>query len=209
VPSAGRRAGEPGWRCFVAGPIPEELRAALADRVAAWREEPGAPDVRWTDPAGWHLTLAFLGSVAPGSVTSIEAVLRRVSAEWPAFSVPCGGTGGFPSTGRARVVWYGIADPDGELRRLARAVHAALAPLVPDLREPSRFRGHLTLGRARDEAGVPVADWLDGHPVPGGTIVVDRIILYRSQLGHGPARYEALASAPLLAHPAEPQGEGD
>jgi 2'-5' RNA ligase len=193
----GRAAAEPAWRCFVAVPIPDLLRAELADLVAGWRVEPDAPAMRWTDPDGWHLTLAFLGSVPAATVPGIREALRAAADGETAFDVPCGGTGGFPSTRRARVVWYGIEDPGGRLHRLAGIVHSALAPMVPDLHEQSRFRGHLTLGRARDENGSPIDGWLATHPVPDGTIGVDRIILYRSHLGRGPARYEALESVSL------------
>lgn len=193
----GRAAAELPWRCFVAVPIPEWLRGELADVVEGWRQEPDAPALRWTAPDGWHLTLAFLGAVPAATVPAIRQALCTATAMPSAFDVPCGGSGGFPSAQRARVVWYGIGDPHGELRSLSSAVHRALAPLLPDLREPARFRGHLTLGRARDEAGVPVDGWLGGHPVPDGRIAVERIILYRSHLGRGPARYEAIESVDL------------
>jgi RNA 2',3'-cyclic 3'-phosphodiesterase len=194
-----REAARPNWRCFVAVPVPDHLRVELAGLVAAWRDEPGAPDLRWTDPGGWHLTLAFLGAIAPDRVPAIGRALRSVGERSGPFNLPTGGVGAFPSARRARVAWYGIGDPRGDLRGLATATHAAIGPLLPELREPSGFRAHLTLGRARDAAGTPLAEWLASHPVPGNRMAVDRVMLYRSHLGRGPARYEVIENVPLGA----------
>jgi 2'-5' RNA ligase len=64
--------------------------------------------------------------------------------------------------------------------------------MAPD----ERFRGHLTLARARDRFGTDAGGLVD-VPVPTSRLVVDRLVLYRSHLGRGPARYEALASGEL------------
>jgi 2'-5' RNA ligase len=67
--------------------------------------------------------------------------------------------------------------------------------LPPD----ARFRGHLTLGRARDRFGTDASALLDRADGPVSRLEVDRLVLYRSHLGRDPARYEALSSAPLGA----------
>jgi 2'-5' RNA ligase len=103
-----------------------------------------------------------------------------------------GGLGAFPSRGRARVLWYGVGDPEGRLGRLARAVRAAVG-LPPE----DRFRGHLTLARARDRLGTDARGLLDNVPAPAVRLAVEQLILFRSHLGRGPARYEALATARL------------
>ncbi len=53
------------WRCFVAVPIGEDLRADLLATAEAWR---GSEDLRWTDPDTWHVTLAFLGGIRAASI---------------------------------------------------------------------------------------------------------------------------------------------
>lgn len=181
-----------GWRCFVAVPISERLRAELKEAVDAWRERPEADDLRWTDPAGWHLTLAFLGSTDPEGVPEIRDALARAVDEQPAFELTAGGLGAFPSARRARVAWYGIADAERRLAGLAARVRREL-----DI-EAGPFRPHVTLGRARDERGVDLRGWLLGTEAPIGRVVVDRVELMRSHIGRGPARYETLAAVPLL-----------
>lgn len=196
------------WRCFVAVPMPEPLGSSLAASVAAWRAEPAAPDLRWTAPRSWHLTLAFLGPLEPAVVPSAVEVLRGVvvaTGRWHAESATLGTFGG---ARRARVLWYGVADPDERLEGLARSVRDALAPLAPGLAGEEPFTGHVTLARSRDRRGVDLSGWLPSHAAPRGSIPIDRLVLYRSQAGRGPARYEALGSVELPRTPGERDASG-
>ena len=182
------------WRCFVAVPLPDALRADLADVVSAWRGEPNGPDLRWTDPAGWHLTLAFLGWVEAGLCEGILGRLLNPARQARPADLTAGGLGVFPSPRRARVVWYGPADADGAAASLAQGVRGALAPIIPTVDEGSPFRPHVTLARARPERGLDLASWMSGRAVPAGVIPLERVILYRSHLGRGPAHYEPLGA---------------
>lgn len=183
------------WRCFVAVPLDDALRSALDRTLRDLRGRPGAEAWRWTDAEAWHVTLAFLGATDAAAVPRLVTDLRRVAGGFAPLDLEAGGLGAFPSRGRARVLWFGIADPRGELRRLARAVADACG--LPD---DGRFRGHVTLARAREREGVDAAGLL-GAEAPEGRLPVERIVLYRSHLGRGPARYEALAAMPIGGKP--------
>jgi 2'-5' RNA ligase len=179
------------WRCFVAVPIDEELRSAVAATVAELRRHDNDGAWRWNDAEGWHVTIAFLGATDRASVPDLASGLAAVAGAHPSFTLAAGGVGAFPGPRRARVLWYGVADPRGELRRLAGA--AARAVGLPDA---GRFRGHITLARARDHEGAD-ASGLVAAPAAPGTLRVDRLVLFRSHLGRGPAHYEAIATVPL------------
>jgi 2'-5' RNA ligase len=181
------------WRCFVAVPAPADLRAALAATVTTWRSDPDAPDLRWTDPDGWHVTLAFLGATDPGSVPGLGDALADAVRDTPPFTLDTGRVGAFPRPGAAQRVWLGINDPDGRLGALAAEVQAAVLP--PDARRP--LRAHLTLGRSRARRGEPLGPWLASREFPPARIPVDDVVLYRSHLGRGPAHYQELARVPL------------
>jgi 2'-5' RNA ligase len=183
------------WRCFVAVPIPQTLRESLEDAVAAWRSDPSAPNLRWTDPAGWHITLAFLGATDPTAVPGLAERLAEVAARVEPFVVTTGAAGAFPRPGAAQSAWLGITDPGpgDRLAGLAEWVQAAVLP--PDQRR--RLWAHLTLGRSRARRGEPLGDWLAARTFPPMPIRVDELILHRSHLGRGPARYEVLARVPL------------
>jgi RNA 2',3'-cyclic 3'-phosphodiesterase len=181
------------WRCFVAVPLDDATRAALSASVAGWSHEPPADALRWADPDGWHLTLAFLGSVDPSVVVAITQVVREVAAAHQPAEVVTARLGAFPRPSSARVLWHGIADPAGALATLAGELEAALR-VPPD--EP--YRAHITLARARRRP-VDLSGWIDhaSASAPEGRLHVESVILVRSHLGAGPARYETLGSLPL------------
>jgi 2'-5' RNA ligase len=181
------------WRCFVAVPVPRAVRDALGVAVNAWRADPTAPNLRWTDPEGWHLTLAFLGATEPTAVPELRARLAELAGRVDPFVVSTGAAGAFPRLGAAQSVWLGIADPDGRLAGLAEWIQTAVLP--PDRRR--RLRAHLTIGRSRVRRGEPLGPWIAGLVFPTTPIPVDEVVLYRSHLGRGPARYEDLARVPL------------
>ena len=179
------------WRCFVAVPIDEALRGRLATACEAWRSHPEGAALRWTEPAGWHLTLAFIGLVPLTEVPQVAASIERVARRAEPVRLAPGGLGAFPSPRRARVLWYGVTDPDGRLAAIARGLATALG-----LEPATPYRPHITLARARRDP-VAVLDLLAQAHAPAGTIQVERIELMRSHPGRGPARYERLASVEL------------
>jgi 2'-5' RNA ligase len=182
------------WRCFLAVPIPSALRLLLADAVAALRHDAKIEaDWRFADADSWHVTLAFLGATPPASVGPLVDDVADAVSEMAPFEVATRGLGGFPSRRYARVLWYGIADPNNRLRDCARLVRAAAG-----LEDATPFRPHITLARARDRRGTDAAELLMSE-VPVGLIPVRAITLFRSHLGRGPAHYEALAAMPLGA----------
>jgi RNA 2',3'-cyclic 3'-phosphodiesterase len=183
------------WRCFLAVPLPDDLRATLATSVERWRDDASLADLRWASAEGWHLTLAFLGDTDPERVEAIGSALARVVERHDAWSAETGGVGAFPAARRARVLWYGVSDPDRRLAALAGDVKASLGIAADE-----RFRGHVTLARAR-RAAVDVRGWIARATAPPGELRVDRLALVRSRLGAGPARYETLADMALGGAP--------
>ena len=182
---------EERWRCFVSVPLPDPLRTALATAAAGWRLRDDLAGMSWTDPAGWHVTLAFLGGTEPDRVPDLMRRLAEATAGHRRWLADTGGLGGFPSASRARVAWYGVADPDRTFVRLAADVRHALR-----IDDGSRFRAHVTLGRARRDP-VDLREWIATASAPEGHLDVAGVELMRSHLGRGPARYETLAVASL------------
>ncbi len=173
-------------------PLDDALRASLSTAVAAWRHEPPADALRWADPDGWHLTLAFLGSITADEVNAVSRAVRGVAAAHPPVRVEAGRLGAFHHAGNARTLWYGVADPDGTLAAVAGDLARAL-----DLDVEAPFRPHVTLARARRP--VDLRGWIESASLraPAGLIKVAAVHLMRSHLGGGPARYETLASMSL------------
>ncbi|MEE1929603.1 RNA 2',3'-cyclic phosphodiesterase [Streptomyces sp. TRM 70351] len=194
-------------RLFAALLPPPPVLDGLRERVTALREAPGAGRLRWTEPDGWHLTLAFYGAV-PGSVRpGLDARLERAARRGRPAALELRGAGRFGD----RALWADVADAEpGAVAALARLAGAAEAAGRragtgggPGRR---RFTPHLTLARSRNrEAGPPVplapyverlADHVSPPWRPG------RLALVRSHLpvsgvpGEQP-RYETVAAWPL------------
>jgi 2'-5' RNA ligase len=178
----------------VAVPLPDDLRQRLAATVDRLR--PHASDVAWVAPANLHVTLKFLGQIDPGRVPALTEALRAAAAPHAPFTLAVTGLGAFPTPGRPRVIWAGLADAAGALRRLAGAVDAAAAALgVPAETRP--FAAHVTLGRVREARRQPrLAEALE-RPESFGALAVTRVCLMRSELSPRGARYTELAALPL------------
>ncbi len=181
------------WRCFVAAPLDDALRSALAASVATWSQQPPADAFRWSEPEAWHLTLAFIGGVHADDVPGIASLVARVAADHDPMRLPTGRLGAFPRSGSARVLWYAVGDPECSLGAIAADLGRALG-LPPD----ETYRPHVTLARAR-RGHVDLRGWIEPASVsaPEATLAVDHLALMRSQLGGGPARYETLATLDL------------
>jgi 2'-5' RNA ligase len=116
------------------------------------------------------------------------------------FEVVLAGAGAFPGDRRPRAIWLGIERGAEELGTISRALDAALV-LTGMPSDDRPFRPHLTVART-DAAGtsgsLAVADAL--REAAAGwrvTFTADRVVLYRSHLGGGPPRYEAVHEAQL------------
>ncbi len=135
-------------RLFVAINLPEPVRDQLWERTASLRDD--VFPIRWVRPEGLHLTLKFLGDVAPSRESEIVGALAKAVDATRPFEMPMAGFGAFPTVERPRVVWAGCeAVPPLELLqdRLERAMDALGFPL-----EGRAFRPHVTLGRAKRDA---------------------------------------------------------
>jgi 2'-5' RNA ligase len=199
--TAGRRprwpgADLPGRRLFIAVPLPADATAAIADLVGSVRAAGvpgGGRDVRWVSLDGLHLTLHFLGPTLDDRVAPATEAVRAAAAASAPFDVSIGGAGAFPSASRPRALWLGIRSGAAELVELAGIVDATLMTAGWTF-EPRPLSPHLTLARSD---GVPAGAAIGERLVAAaaGMDVVfraDRIGLFESLTGGGPARYEPL-----------------
>lgn len=173
-------------RVFAAVPLPTEIRAALADRTAGLHI-PG----RKVPPENWHLTLRFLGWI---DQTEYERFLHGMAdvEEVGAFRVHLGALGGFPKPRRATVVWVGVEQGSEGLERLNRVCEQAAQGIGLDAEERP-YRPHLTLARVHPPADI--SDLVEVDVDIGWRC--DQVVVYRSHLGRGGARYEPLETFPL------------
>lgn len=182
-----------GRRMFVAVLPPEQVRAEL-ERFLAPR-----PELAWTDPSQWHLTLTFCPDLDEWRIDELVERLTAVASKHEPFPLRLSGAGAFPSVERAKVLWAAVEQGESRpLHALAAGARSAAnaAGCVPD---GARFRPHLTLARlsGREDA----TQWLRVLDTFGSsTWTAGEVVLVDSSFGEGRrgrARHEVVARVPL------------
>lgn len=189
-------------RLFFAVPVPTAARERVGELIDRVQREvgDGTARIRWVRVEGLHLTLRFLGPTPEDRVAPLQASADALARTAAPFDVQLSGGGAFPSLARPRSLWVGVQDGADRLATLADALTQAAGEcgLVLDTRP---FAPHLTIGRTDGVRLGPVAARALEHAAYGLEVrfEVDRLVLFRSFLGGGPARYEALHEARLGA----------
>lgn len=176
-------AAEKPERLFIAVPLTDEARQGLQKLLP--RNLPGKP----VPPPNWHFTLRFLGPTLPPVRDDIITWLKAATCG-EAFNVRFSELGTFPHPRRARILWVGVDEGAERLIQLA-AIAEAAARSAGFPAEPKEFKPHLTLSRI--EPPVSVKTLVSPNTRIGLRMPVNAIVLYRSRLGGGPARYEEVA----------------
>ncbi len=184
-------------RLFVALVPPAPVLAAVRAGTAGPRA--GAPGLRWTPQERLHVTLVFLGQVAPPLVPPLTAALAAACAPLPRPELAVRGAGRFGE----RVLWAAL---EGDLEVLADLAAACAAAAegcgVPVEDRP--YRAHLTLARSRAAYDLrPLVAALE--PLRAGPWTARSATLVRSRPGRLPA-YEPLAVLPLAPRGAARSG---
>src|SRR3984885_13566825 len=114
-------------RLFVAVVPPPEVLADLGAAVAPRQADQAAhPDLRWTGPEDWHVTLAFLGDVPGPVATGLAPALERAAAGHRPSPLARAGGGASPAAPHARVLWCGLDGDHPALAALAASVADAV-----------------------------------------------------------------------------------
>ena len=140
---------------------------------------------------GLHLTLRFLGPTLDDRVEAATQALRGAAEGRSAFDISIGGGGTFPPHGRPRALWLDVRDGEEGLVGLAGEIDRELTHAGWVL-DPKPFRPHLTLARSD---GVPAGAAIGARLIEAAEDLevrfrAERVGLYESLTGGGPARYE-------------------
>jgi RNA 2',3'-cyclic 3'-phosphodiesterase len=189
-------------RSFIAIAVPAEIQEAIARSTASLKATLPKPLIRWVAQQNVHLTLKFLGDVAPANLERLAEAIRGTTASHETFSMLVGGLGAFPNMRRARVIWIGLEAPTA-LAALYHGVEAAAAQMGYTLEERP-FSPHLTIGRVGQ--GLSAADLQRIHSALEvtkvdmlGKLRVEAIHILKSDLQSGGSVYTHLYSLPMRA----------
>lgn len=181
-------------RLFVAVDVPQAVMDQLSVVVAPYRNR--IPGARWTRGEGWHVTLKFLGATWPRLMENVRGAVTQAASETAPFESALTVVGAFPSAARARVLWAGMSDPEGRFPALAKLLNELLAEHFEPEERP--FSPHLTLARLVPPRNLAeFVPGLHGSSVGSAPFPVERLVLYRSLLSPGGARYEPMLTVPF------------
>ena len=139
-------------RTFIALELNEALQRFLGEIISQISQE--LPDLRWVDPTGIHLTLAFLGELSDDQLAAAIGASEEAAQKAIPFEYRLKGLGIFGSTHQPRVIWMGVEDlPSGKIQGSPlQQLHRVLTRKL-ELRgfeiEKRPFSPHLTLARIK------------------------------------------------------------
>ncbi len=172
-------------RLFIAVPIAEEVKIKL--RLLLQDLQDSKADLKMVSVENLHFTLKFLGDVDEEKISEIIDKLTVINQK--SFSLSLSGAGVFPSSERIGVLWVGINSP--ELILLMKKINLALNYIHQEKNEEIP---HLTItrvksGRNKERLRELVQKYKN---TSFGEMVVEKIILYESELGKERPKYSKI-----------------
>lgn len=180
-----------GLRAFFAVDIEPDVRKRLARAVTMLPL--GETRARPVKADNLHITMHFLGDIADEEVMIAHEAGARAVAGFAPFELSIGGIECVPPEGKLRMLWANVDDPVGQLGDLYGKLGEQLGP--KGFRVDHRpFNPHVTLARFRspprdDAVHQAVASAMKSF----GSVMVDELVLYTSQLTKGGPVYTPLA----------------
>lgn len=191
----------PKTRTFIAVEAIDE--AQVGALAAIDRLKSSVDCVKWVPPDNLHWTIQFLGDLDDREMA--EACMRtvRVAAKHKAFELEALGVGAFPSIHRPRTLWLGAGAGSEQFCDLQADIEDSLSEL--GFRGEGRaFTPHITIGRqaSRAAAGPNATRVLSERlatlaDFDGGTMSVDEVTVFASELTREGPVYSVLARAKL------------
>ncbi len=133
-------------RTFLAIDLPNEVKDHLLTLQNSLKQ--AKADVRWVKKDLMHLTMRFLGEVAPDMLPMIGEAASIATNGLETFELKTSNLGVFPNLRRPRVIWVGLAGKINLLNLLKEKLDNNLLQIgFP--KEDRPFSPHLTLGRIK------------------------------------------------------------
>ncbi|MFP5227074.1 MAG: RNA 2',3'-cyclic phosphodiesterase [Acidobacteriota bacterium] len=185
-------------RLFIGIGLSSEVSAVIA-RIREKLAPASGPDLRWSAPEGWHITVQFLGRVNDDQAACVLQQLKSIRAV--PVPVRIEGVGFFE---RAGVFWAGVSITP-ELLALQQIVTASMRQ-CGFLPEDRPYSPHITLARAKGrtvaKALAPLKRAVAQHKTQlRAECTAEEFLLYESFPGSEGSRYEVRARFSLNPAP--------
>lgn len=191
-------------RTFIALEQDESLQRRLSETIRGMAS--ALPRLKWVDPAGIHLTLAFLGELTDGQLA--KAMQASDAAAWQIapFKFRLAKLRTFGAPRQPRVVWAGVDEPTGTLLRLQQLLTRELEQRGFTV-ETRPFSPHLTLARVKEPLSSTELQTLQRlladpqRNAPSPWYRVHHICVMKSELSRAGAVYTRLSNSLLEETP--------
>jgi 2'-5' RNA ligase len=181
-------------RLFVGIALDDATRAACA--VASEQLRNTGFAAKYEAPEKLHVTLAFLGNVAPSGCAEVVRALFAAAARVAPFTVDLDKFAAFPHERKPRVAYIGAREQGPGFRALAASVRGAYVAL--GFTFESDPVAHVTVARVKPpQRPLPSVEFA---PIP---LQVERLTLFESlpDREKRTSRYESVEIAPLASPP--------
>ncbi len=182
-----------------------ELSSGIRENLFSLQQELKKilPPINWVRPESIHLTLKFLGYVEPSRISQLLLALEPIGKKQHGFSIEVQGVGVFPQVKHPRIFWVGVAGKTHPLQELVLEIEAALEPLgFPPEEKP--YHPHLTVARIKRDNAIVGSALLENEVLEReqhfGTLTVDQLTLFQSDLDSTGATYTPLGAVLLSQH---------
>lgn len=185
------------WRVFCAINLPIEVREKVVAQSISLRKARPEAYASWSKPDNIHVTIKFLGDIPQSRVGSLSTAAALASGGLESFPISVQGSGVFPTRGRPRALWIGIADLEGKLGELYHRLEEECAE-AGFSKEARAFHPHLTLARLRKPEGARALaeahKQMHFEPIE---FSVSELLVIRSELSSAGSKYTTISRHPL------------
>jgi 2'-5' RNA ligase len=173
-------------RLFVAAPLPDFMINELETYLGPYDQ----PGVRLVPPENWHLTLHFIGNVAPDRLPEISGKLQQLALTVEPFSLKFLRVAPGPNKNAPRLIWAQFAE-NKTFEKLSRAITLGLGEKIQN-QHPIP---HVTLARFAKDLRPPKMPPTPARQNTG--FEVTEISLWQSELRQPHPRYSVLERYPF------------
>lgn len=187
-------------RIFIALELNEALQRHLSGMIRQMAS--ALPNLRWVDPSGIHLTLAFLGELNDEQLALAMQAAQAAAQSTEAFDYRLSRLDIFGSQRHPRVIWVGVEEPSGMLLRLHRVLNRELEQRGFEV-DTRSFSPHLTLSLVKAPLKAEEMQSLQRFLDDRGSFAVSpfyhvsHINVMKSEFPRAGAKYTSLKDYPL------------
>jgi 2'-5' RNA ligase len=186
-------------RVFCAVELPAEVRALAVLHMERLRDAVPGVRVSWERVDKLHITLKFLGEIAPDRLQALSDAASHAVERMQPFILALEGAGAFPPRGLPRVLWLGINDSSGSLAQLHHQLEEE-CERIGLAREERPFSPHLTIARIRaPQAARKLALVHQEIGFEATEFPINELVVMRSELGPRGSSYTELSRHRLKA----------